>query len=116
MMLSKSRKAEVRTIASLQWNKFASDPFCGNVSANRLVEMIQKAVIQQIKESKSFKSKGPVGGLVTSILISIAIRFATKLIMNWLEDQLDLDVFGNAEGSALKLVHPGGNFQPGEPS
>ena len=116
MILSRKHKSEVRSIASVQWNSFVSDRFHGDMPAKKLVSLIQKAVVQKIKESRSFKSKGPVGSIVTSILISIAIRFATKLIMSWLEDQLDLNVFGNSEASSLSLVHPGGNFQPGEPS
>ena len=81
MYLSKRDKSIISRVASDNWRKAkAAYPRSPNRAHRYAVQWTRS-------EIKSDWPKSKYGSVITSIIISLAIRFATKLLLKWLEEE-----------------------------
>jgi len=84
MYLSKNNKSTVREIAARNWrlakSAYPASPRDAHLYANQWTE---RDIINRREEF----GRGGFGSIITSIIISLAIRFATKLLLRWLEEE-----------------------------
>lgn len=84
MILRRRHKRLAEMSAREAWNQACTMDLSPNqryLYANRRAE---EALLARRREF----GNGEVGSIVTSLLLSLAIKFATKLLLRWLEEEL----------------------------
>ncbi len=82
MYLSKQNKQTVSDLAAKNWRMAKTAYTLSPIESHKFAV---QWTARDIRKDRRLKSK--FGSIITSIIISLAIRFATQLLLKWLKEE-----------------------------